>query len=137
MAVSVSLFNTSSQTILFIVNNGQQCAVAGTGAWVGWQPQTQAPGTGPTYSTNYPQPNVLGQNGINQVIAYVSGTPVGGAPFNFSLPSNYPVSSVQIYLSIQSAQSATWVAMTDGIVCAQQTISPWSGSGPEPEAETK
>src|SRR5579863_2843915 len=72
MAVEVALFNTSSQTILFVVNNGPQCAVAGTGAPVGWQPQTQAPGTGPTYSPNYPQPNVVGQCGMNQIAAYIS-----------------------------------------------------------------
>ena len=104
---------------------------------MGWQPQTQAPGTGPTYSPNYPQPNVVGNQGMNQIAAYVSGSPIGGSHFSFSLPINYPVSSVQIYLSIQSVQSVTWVVLTDGIVCAQQITNPWSGSSPEGEAETK
>jgi hypothetical protein len=75
---------------------------------------------------------------MNQIAAYLSGSPIGGGHFSFSLPSNYPISSVQIYLSIQSLQSVTWVVLTDGIVCAQQTINePWRGSGPEAEAEPK
>jgi hypothetical protein len=137
MAVEVALFNTSSQTILFVINNGPQCAVAGTGTPGGWQPQTQAPRIGPTYSPGYPQPNMVGNLGLNQITAYVSGGPIGGAHFSFSLPTSHPVSSVQIYLFIQPFQSVTWVVLTDGRVCAQQIANPWSGSSPEGEAETK
>jgi hypothetical protein len=122
---------------MFTVNYGPHCAIAGTGAWLGWQPQTQTPGTGPTYSPGYPEPNVVGNTGMNQVEANVAGTPIGGGPFKFYLPTNYPVNSVQIYLSIQSVQSATWVVLTDGIICAQQIINPWSGTSPEAAEETK
>ena len=122
MAVTVAIFNGSSQAITVSVNNGSQVTIRGTGGAQSWQPQTQASGTGPTYSTNYAQPNVIGNLGTNQVMAYVSGLPVGGGPFSFSLPSHYPVGSVQMYLFFQSVQSASWLVLTDGKICAQQTI---------------
>ncbi len=132
MAVPVALFNASSQTITVTVNNGSQTTVSGTGAAQNWQPQTQASGTGPTYSPGYPAPNVVGNLGQNQVTAYVAGVPVGGGPFMFSLPSSYPVGSVQMYLFFSSVQSATWLVLTDGKICAQQII-----SGPAPSEKLK
>jgi hypothetical protein len=130
MAVSVAIFNASSQTITVTVNNGAQVTVNGTGAAQSWQPQTQASGAGPTYSPSYPQPGVVGNHGTNQVTAYVNGVPVGGGPFSFSLPTNYPVGSVQLYLFFQTVQSASWLVLTDGKVCRQQTM-----SGPAPDSE--
>jgi hypothetical protein len=122
MAVPVAIFNASSQTIAVTVNNGSQTSVNGTGATQNWVPQTQAAGTGPTYSPGYPAPNVVGNLGQNQITAFVNGVPVGGGPFFFSLPSNYPVGSVQLYLFFATVQSASWMILTDGKICAQQTI---------------
>jgi hypothetical protein len=123
--VPVSLFNASSQSVTFTVNQGVQVAVSGTGPSLNWQPQTQASGTGPTYSPGYPAQNVVGNLGVNQVQAFVKGSPIGGGPFSFSLPSNYPVNSVQMYLFFANVQSASWLILTDGMICAQQM-----GSGP-------
>jgi hypothetical protein len=122
MAIPVAIFNASSQKIAVTVNNGSQTSVSGTGPSQNWVPQTQASGTGPTYSPGYPAPNVVGNLGQNQVTAFVDGVPVGGGPFYFSLPNGYPVGSVQMYLFFASVQSASWLILTDGKICAQQTI---------------
>lgn len=119
MPVPVAIFNTSSQSIAVTVNNGPQIAVSGTGPAQNWAPQTQAPGTGPTYSRSYPQPNELGNQGQNQVLAFVNGMPAGD-PIVFSLPNNYPVGSVQMYLTLNRDQTASWLILADGNVCARQ-----------------
>jgi hypothetical protein len=121
--VPVALFNASSQAITITVNQGSQVPVPATGPSLAWQPQTQASGTGPTYSTGYPAPNVLGSLLTNQVQAFVGGSPIGGGPFSFSLPNNYPVTSVQLYLFFATVQSASWLVLTDGKICAQQMVS--------------
>lgn len=120
MAVPVTVFNASSQTITIVVNNGPQVTVNGTGAAQGWQPQFQVPSMGPSYSPGYAAMNVIGNLGMNRVQAFVNGVPVGGGPFRFSLPTNYPVSSVQLFLFFASVQTASWMILTDGKVCAQQ-----------------
>jgi hypothetical protein len=117
MAGSVALFNASSQTITISVNNGPQVTVNGTGATQGWQPQTQSSGTGPSYSPGQPAPNVVGLQGRNMLQAFVNGAPVGDGPFMFSLPNNYPVGSVQISLFFATVQRASWMILTDGMVC--------------------
>jgi hypothetical protein len=123
MAVPVAVFNASSQAITITVNNGAQFSVAGTGPTQSWVPQTQASGTGPTYSPGYPAQNVVGNLGANQITAAVAGVPIGGGPFSFSLPNSYPVGSVQLYLFFQNVQSASWLVLTDGKICAQQIMS--------------
>lgn len=130
MAVPVAIFNASTQTITVTVNQGPQITVNGTAAAQSWQPQTQASGQGPTYSPGYPAPNVVGNLGSNQVTAAVNGVPIGGGPFTFSLPTTYPVGSVQLYLFFKTVQSASWLVLTDGMICAQQVM-----SGPAPGTE--
>ena len=127
MAVPVTLINASSQSITLTVNNGPQIQIPGTGPSLNWAPQTQPPGSGPNYSPGYPAPNVIGNLGQNQLMAFVNGVPIGGSPFVFSLPTFYPVSSVQVYLLFSNVQSASWLVLTDGRLCAQQVI-----SGPPP-----
>jgi hypothetical protein len=122
MAFPVALFNASSQSIQFTVNNGRQVSVNGTGPSQNWQPQTQAPGTGPTYSPSYPSQNVLGP-GMNLIMAYVNGMPIGDGPFQCPVPTYRQVSSVQIYIFFASMQSATWVVLTDGIISTHQAVS--------------
>ena len=119
---TVQVFNASSQSIMLMVNQGPQFAIAGTGASLNWVPQVPTTG-GPTYTSGNAAPNVIGNLGTNTVTAYVSGSPIGGGPFTFSLPTNYPVGSVQLYLFFASVQSATWMVLTDGMICAQQVVS--------------
>lgn len=121
MAFPVALFNVSRETIQFEVNNGPQVTVMGTGPEK-WQPQTQEPCTGPTYSRSYPSRNVLGP-GMNLITAYVNGRPIGGGPFQCPVPTYRQVSSVQIYFFLASVQSATWVVLTDGVICAHEVVS--------------
>lgn len=122
MAVPVSIFNASSESITVTVNQGSQVPVPGTGGAQNWQPQTQASGSGPGYSSGNAAPNVIGNLGTNTVQAFVNGSPIGGGPFVFSLPSNYPVGSVQLYVFFATVQSVSWLILTDGMVCAQQTV---------------
>ena len=97
MDVPVSIFNASSFSITVRVNNGEPVPIAGTSAAQNWQPQTQAPGTGPTYSPHYPAINVIGNVGHNNALAFVNGLPVGEDQFGFWLPRGYQIHSVQIY----------------------------------------
>lgn len=119
MAVPVSVFNASQQSIAVSVNQGPQFTVPGTGPAQNWAPQTQPAGTGPGYTPGYPGPNVIGNAGQNILQAYVAGTPIGG-PFMFALPQHRPVSSVQIYIAFASVQSATLIVLADGALVSQQ-----------------
>ena len=123
MAVPVNIFNASTQTITVVVNGGPQVSIGGTGATAGWQPVSQPASAGVSYSPGYPAPNVIGNLEVNNVTATVQGVPIGGAPFYFSLPTNYAVGSVQLYLFFGSVQSANWIALTDGKVCGTQISS--------------
>jgi hypothetical protein len=114
MDVPVSIFNASSFPITVSVNNGKPVPIEGTSAAQKWQPQTQAPGTGPTYSPNYPAINVIGNVGHNNALAFVNDRPVGGDQFSFSLPRDYQVRSVQIYF-FGTLQMASWKVLTDGM----------------------
>jgi hypothetical protein len=122
MAVSIAIFNAGMQSVTVIVNNGPQTLIPGTSPAQNWQPQTQAPGTGPSYSPGYPAPNVLGNAGPNQVQVYVAGSPIGGRPFQFSLPNNFPIGSVQIYLFFSNERNTSWLVLADGAICAQGNI---------------
>ena len=114
MASPVAIFNGSSHTISIVVNGGPQTTVNGTGPGQGWQPKSPS-GAGPTYSPGFPEPNVIGLRGPNQIQAFVSGTPWGD-PLFFSLPNGRRVESVQIYLF--DNQGAKWLVLTDGVACA-------------------
>ena len=129
MAVPVKIFNASSQTITVMVNQGQQFTVLGTGAAQDWAPQTQAYGTGPSYSMGAPAPNVIGNSGRNILECFVVGCSVGG-PVALELPRDYPVGSVQIFIFFATVQRATWVVLTDGRICAQQMTSLIEGEAP-------
>ena len=130
MAVPVTVFNASSQTIAVTVNQGSQFTVLGTGAAQNWAPQPQRSGAGPSFSPGYPAPNVIGNAAPNVIQAYVSGSPIGGGPFTFSLPQYYPVGSVQIFLFFATVQSATLVVLTDGTLAARQIINAMEGEAP-------
>ncbi|HKF45844.1 MAG TPA: hypothetical protein VKB38_00705 [Terracidiphilus sp.] len=120
MGVPVALFNASTQAITVDVNNGPRTLIHATGESENWLPQTQYPGTGPGYSQGYAAPNVIGNLGQNYIAAFVGGVQFGHS-FVFSLPTNYPVHSVQIYFFSGTGKSASWSVLTDGVLCAQQT----------------
>lgn len=119
---TVQVFNASSQNVTVMVNQGAQFGINGTGPSLQWVPQTPTSG-GPTYTPGNAAPNVIGNASSNTVLAFVNGSPIGGGPFVFSLPTSYPVGSVQLYLFFASVQSATWLVLTDGMIVAQQTVS--------------
>jgi hypothetical protein len=120
LAVSVMLFNASSLVIAISVNQGPQIAVPPTGASLDWAPQNQDPDLGPKYAPGFPAPNVIGNKGVDVLAAKIAGVPVGGTPFQFSLPADQPVGSVQIYVFFASVQSCSWLAVVDGKPIAQQ-----------------
>jgi|GEM_PF-3188524 len=130
MAVSVTIFNASSQSIAAMVNQGPQFSIPGTGPAQNWQPQSSASGAGPSFSPGYPSPNVLGTMGQNTIMFLLNGSPIGGRPFTFSLPNNLPIGSVQIFVFFSPQQSATLVVLTDGMLVSQQVIGGMEGQAP-------
>jgi len=117
MASPVGIFNGSSRTIDITVNGGPQIAINGAGPAQAWQPQSPAPGAGPTFERGNPGPNVVGSMGHNIIHAFVNGIPWGN-PFSFSLPYSRPVGSLQIYVFGSPEEGAKWVLLADGTACA-------------------
>lgn len=114
MAISVLLFNASSLVISVTVNQGPQIAVPPTGVGLNWAPQRQNPSNGPAYTPGLPAPNAIGNTGTNILTALIDGVPVGGSPLEFTVPPDYPVGSLQIYLLFASIQNGSWLVLADG-----------------------
>jgi hypothetical protein len=120
MGALVVLYNASTLAISITANQGQQIPVPPTSGNLNWAPQRQDPKLGPTYASGYPAPNVIGNAGVNSLQAQLLGVPIGGAPFQFSIPTGDPVGSIQIYLFFASIQSCSWMALVDGKPIAEQ-----------------
>jgi hypothetical protein len=60
----------------------------------------------------------------------VRGSPIGGGPFQFSLPTSYPINSIQIFVFFATVQSATLVVLTDGMLAACQVLRGTEGEEP-------
>jgi hypothetical protein len=122
MVSIIALFNASSRAISFSVNQGGQISVAATGASTNWAPMRQNPAGPPTYATGWPAPNVIGNLGVNSIQAYVAGVAVSTPPFQFSIPAETPVGSVEIYTFFLSVQTCSWLALIDGKPFAQMIV---------------
>ncbi len=121
MSVSVAIFNASTQAISVSVNLGPQIPLGQSGPDVDWAPAPQTPGL-PTYQPGNPAPNVLGNLGANIMQAYLGNVPIGGTPFQFSIPSGTTIGSIQIYLFFETVQTASWLALEDGKPFAERVI---------------
>lgn len=121
MAVSVTIFNASSLNLLATANQGPRFSLPATGPQFKWAPYP-APSGAPSYQPGFPQPNVIGNTGVNTMQAYVDGVPIGAAPFQFSIPERTPVGSLQVYFFFATVHSVSWIALIDGKPFAEQVV---------------
>lgn len=119
MSIGVTLFNACSTALSVTLNQGNQMALAATSAEYDWAPYPQDSTPVPTFTRGNPAPNVIGCGSPNSLSAFVNGVPEGGPPFQFTIPTEYPLTSIQIYVFFKSVQQCSWVALADGKIIAQ------------------
>jgi hypothetical protein len=112
MAMDISIYNSSANGFEISVNHGPRIKVPGTTAGLKWAPQSQEPGKGPSWSMQWPEPNVLSY-GQNLIELFVEGSPKT-LTLPLRLPSHQRINSIQMYFLIANNEHVNWTMLNDG-----------------------
>lgn len=109
----VYVFNTSSVSIMFSINEGDYALVNGTSGNIAWTPLS--PNVNPQFVNNKNPANGAFGLGSNILTLYPtsSGTK-DAATFTVSIPINVQITSIQLYLYWKDARNTSLIYANGG-----------------------
>ena len=117
----VVLFNASNIPLAVAINAGPQLPLSATGGIYDWAPFPQSAPPFPGLSRGYPEPNTIGFDLPNGLVAYIAGSPKPSPPFQFTIPAGTQFNAIQIYLFYASPTQCHWIALLDGKLFSELT----------------